>query len=153
MKLDPLGKKGIFVGYSESSKAYRVYILGYKQIETSRDVTFDEDIAFSRSRQNHLDEVCDEEPEAPRVIDTDAKEHVSEDHDMEKPRKPKDPPQEMISYKRRLAWACEIIQDAKKYGAPVGYFRESKRPRTYFSYMALLSDIINAEPSSYTKAV
>ena len=24
-KLDPLGKKGIFVGYSESSKAYRIY--------------------------------------------------------------------------------------------------------------------------------
>ena len=51
-KLEPLGKKGIFVGYSESSKAYRVYIPGFKQIETSRDVTFDEDTAFSRSRPN-----------------------------------------------------------------------------------------------------
>ena len=37
-KLEPLGRKGIFVGYSESSKAYRVYILGFRQIETSRDV-------------------------------------------------------------------------------------------------------------------
>src|SRR5713101_2421118 len=27
-KLDPSGKKGIFVGYSESSKAYRIYFLG-----------------------------------------------------------------------------------------------------------------------------
>ena len=26
-KLDPSGRKGIFVGYSESSKAYRIYIL------------------------------------------------------------------------------------------------------------------------------
>jgi hypothetical protein len=25
-KLEPLGKKGIFVGYSDSSKAYRIYI-------------------------------------------------------------------------------------------------------------------------------
>ena len=25
MKLDPLGKKGIFVGYSERSKDYRIY--------------------------------------------------------------------------------------------------------------------------------
>jgi hypothetical protein len=25
-KLEPSGKKGIFVGYSESSKAYRIYI-------------------------------------------------------------------------------------------------------------------------------
>ena len=42
-KLEPSGKKGIFVGYNESSKAYRVYIPGFKQIETSIDVTFDVD--------------------------------------------------------------------------------------------------------------
>ena len=41
-------KKGILVGYNESSKAYRVYIPGYKQIETSRDVTFNEDASFSK---------------------------------------------------------------------------------------------------------
>ena len=29
-KLDPSGKKGIFVGYSESSKAYRIYFPGSK---------------------------------------------------------------------------------------------------------------------------
>ena len=49
MKLDHSGKKGIFVGYSDSSKAYRVYIPGYKMIEISRDVTFDKDTTFSRS--------------------------------------------------------------------------------------------------------
>ena len=38
-KLDPSGKKGIFVGYSESSKAYRIYFLGFKKIGISRDVT------------------------------------------------------------------------------------------------------------------
>ena len=47
-KLDPSGKKGLFVGYSEQSKAYRIYILRYRQIELSRDVTFDEDIAFRK---------------------------------------------------------------------------------------------------------
>lgn len=30
MKLEPSGRKGIFVGYSESSKAFRVYIPGFK---------------------------------------------------------------------------------------------------------------------------
>ena len=54
-KLELSRRKGIFVGYSESSKAYRVYIPGFKQIETSRDVTFDEDIAFSRLRLNRAD--------------------------------------------------------------------------------------------------
>ena len=34
-KLELLGRKGIFVGYSESLKAYKVYIPGFKQIETS----------------------------------------------------------------------------------------------------------------------
>ena len=47
-KLEPLGRKGIFIGYSESSKAYRVYILGFRKIETSRDVTLDDHVDFSR---------------------------------------------------------------------------------------------------------
>jgi hypothetical protein len=29
-KLDPSSKKGTFVGYSESSKEYRIYILGHR---------------------------------------------------------------------------------------------------------------------------
>ena len=32
-KLDPSGSKGIFVGYSESSKAYRIYFPGLKKIK------------------------------------------------------------------------------------------------------------------------
>ena len=44
-KLYPSGKKGIFVGYSESSKAYIIYFPGFKKIDISRDVTFDEDSA------------------------------------------------------------------------------------------------------------
>ena len=31
-KLEPSGKKGIFVGYSETSKAYRIYIPGQRYI-------------------------------------------------------------------------------------------------------------------------
>ena len=72
---------------------------------------------------------------------------------MAEPKKPEDPPQEMITYKRRPSWPREIIQDAKKYGAPHGSLRESKRPRTYSSYVALLSNITDAEPSSFEEAV
>ena len=51
-KLDPSGKKGIFVGYSKSSKlAYRIYFQGYKKINISRDVTFDEDTTYNKSRK------------------------------------------------------------------------------------------------------
>ena len=63
-----------------------------------------------------------------------------------------DPPKEVF-HKRRLAWARELIQDAKKYGALDGSVRESKRPRTYSSYVALLSDIIDAKPSSFEEAI
>ena len=91
-KLELSRRKGIFVVYSESSKAYRVYIPGFRQIETSRDVTFDEDTAFSRSRPNHAEEVHEEETEAPREICNDAEEHDPKDHDMTEPQRPKDPP-------------------------------------------------------------
>jgi hypothetical protein len=55
-KLDPSGRKGIFVRYNETSKAYRIYVPGQRQIEVSRDVTFDEDEVFGRYRESHLDE-------------------------------------------------------------------------------------------------
>jgi hypothetical protein len=66
-KLDPSGKKGIFVGYCEVSKAFKVYILGHHHIEISRDVTFDEDATLKKSRRCQLEEVYEEEPVAPRV--------------------------------------------------------------------------------------
>ena len=50
-KLDPSGKKSIFVGYSESLKAYRIYFPRSKKIDISRDVTFDEDTAYNKSRK------------------------------------------------------------------------------------------------------
>jgi hypothetical protein len=117
-KLDPLGKKVIFVGYSETLKAYKVYIPGHKQVDISRDVTFNEDATFNNTRKCRIDEDHDEEPIAPRVVDTRIdiipEEHDIEDHDMANPQRPIDPPRG----KKRSSWACEIIQYAEKYGAP-----------------------------------
>jgi hypothetical protein len=50
-KLDPSGKKGIFVGYYEVSKAFRIYIPGYHHIEINRYVAFDEDATLKKSRR------------------------------------------------------------------------------------------------------
>lgn len=47
-KLDASGKKGTFVGYSETSKAYRIYVLGKREMELSHDITFDEDSPFRK---------------------------------------------------------------------------------------------------------
>ena len=47
-KLDVSGKEGTFVGYSETSKAYRIYVSGQREVEISHDVTFNEDAALEK---------------------------------------------------------------------------------------------------------
>jgi len=47
--------KGTFVGYSNSSKAYRIDIKEGHRIEVSRDVIFDESIAFKKSKDLPMD--------------------------------------------------------------------------------------------------
>ena len=54
-KLDPTIKQGIFVGYSESVKAYRIYIPDQRKMELSRAVTFEEDVAYQRLRRSKWD--------------------------------------------------------------------------------------------------
>jgi hypothetical protein len=52
-KLDASGKKGTFVGYSENSKAYRIYVPGQREVEISHDVTFDEDMPLGRLQPSY----------------------------------------------------------------------------------------------------
>ena len=100
LKLEPLGKKGNFVGYSETSKAYQIYILIERQIEVSRDVTFDEEVAFKRSRESHM-EIDGEELEAPRDANSSTLDiHTSNDQ-REEPTKPVDGPRDVAMVKRR----------------------------------------------------
>jgi hypothetical protein len=61
-KLEPSGKKGIIVGYNESSKAYRIYILEQNKVEVNRDVTFNEKMAFKKSIEETIKEEEHEEP-------------------------------------------------------------------------------------------
>ena len=80
-KLDPSGNKGIFVGYSEISKAYRIYFPGFKKIDISRDVKFDEDTSYNKSRKRPVENP--EETEIPRIRDTTMDEAIREE-DQEK---------------------------------------------------------------------
>ena len=56
------------MGYSESLKAYRIYLVGFKKINISRDVKFDEDSAYNKSRKRPAEEP--EETEVPGIQDT-----------------------------------------------------------------------------------
>ena len=65
------------MGYSESSKAYRIYFPGYKKIDISKDVTFDEDTTYNKSRKRPAEDP--EEAEAPRIHDTTMDEEIQEE--------------------------------------------------------------------------
>ena len=116
------------MGYSKISKAYRIYFLGFKKIDISRDATFKEDSAYKKSRNRLVEEL--EETEAPRIHDTTMNEEIEEeDREFEEPI---DPPQEKNPHKRKPAWVQEAIQGAERYGAPKENHKERKRTRSCF---------------------
>ena len=99
-KLYPSGKKLLFVGYSEQSKSYRIYILGYRQTKLSIDVTFDEDSSFRKSRKDKEDEEEHETPktfEGPKEVRVEEEDQIPEEHDMTEPQLPEYLPNELIS--------------------------------------------------------
>ncbi|XP_033145473.1 uncharacterized protein LOC103839411 isoform X1 [Brassica rapa] len=53
-KLDVKAKRGVFVGYSNQSKGYRVLILENEKIEVSRDVEFEESNKWDWKRQEEV---------------------------------------------------------------------------------------------------
>jgi hypothetical protein len=90
------GKKGIFVGYCEVSKAFKIYIPGHHHIDINRDVTFDADAVLKKSRRCKLEEAYEEELVIPRTavrevpraakpvreVVTSPNEEILEDHDI-----------------------------------------------------------------------
>jgi hypothetical protein len=50
-KMETSGNKGVFVGYGENSKAYMIYVPGWREIEVSRDGNFHEDDGFKKYRE------------------------------------------------------------------------------------------------------
>jgi hypothetical protein len=163
-KLDPSGKKGIFVGYCEVSKAFRIYIPSHHHIEISRDVTFDEDAALKKSKLCQLEEVYEEEPvipntamrEVPRAAEpvrevvTSPDEELLEDHDIVEVQ---EPPQMTTLHKRKPTLARELIQDGEKYGVPQGTTRQVKRPKPFSSYTALMCDLLEEEPTCFEESI
>ena len=93
----------VFSGKKPEVSHLRIYFLGFKKIDISRDVTFDEDIAYSKSRKRPAEEP--EEAEAPRIHDTTMHEETQEeDQEFEEPQIPIDPPHEKNPHKRKTTW-------------------------------------------------
>ena len=51
-KFETTREKGIFVGYDETSKAFRIYLPSLRKVVVRREVRFEEDQAFRKSRES-----------------------------------------------------------------------------------------------------
>jgi hypothetical protein len=153
-KLEPSEKKGTFVGYNETSKAYRIYIPCQKFIEVSRDVTFHEEVVFHRARELPYDS---EEQEA-TPIDSPNSPLLDEQREktsellVDPSRDTIEFPMEIPPVKRKPAWCQEMLKEAEKHSAPKGTFRESKKPDKYSGLIANLNTVIDSKLSTFFEA-
>ena len=87
--MDPSKNKGIFVGYCEVSKAFRMYTPKFHHVEISGDVTFDEEAALKRSQKCQHEEAYEEDV-PPRNVEAapSPEDETPEDHDMLEPQEP-----------------------------------------------------------------
>lgn len=149
-KLEPSGKNGIFLGYSETSKAYQIYVPSKKYIEVSRDVTFHEEAAFCHFREIPLDAGLEEkevvassgeslnEPPSPKDQREESQEGLDAPTEQPLERLLEDPPA-----KRRPAWCKEILQEEEGHAAPKGTFRESRKPQRVFGLASQVDLVIS----------
>jgi hypothetical protein len=115
-KMEPSSKKGVFVGYSENSKAYRIYVPCQRQIEVSRDVTFNEEAALKKSKelQQELEAVQSTSPSSKNEESDDQREQPHEGPSNE----PLEPAEELERTleeppaKRKPGWLKESMQEA-----------------------------------------
>ena len=61
-KLEQIVKVGYQMGYSETSKAYRIYIPSSRKIVVRQDVKFIKDRAFGKSREMPFEENSEDVP-------------------------------------------------------------------------------------------
>ena len=66
---------------------------------------------------------------------------------------PQEPPTMDIFRNRKPAWVREIIQEEEEYGAPKGSTRARKRSKWFSSYVALMCDLVDQEPTIYEEAI
>uniref|UniRef100_A0AAV1U9X3 Integrase catalytic domain-containing protein n=1 Tax=Peronospora matthiolae TaxID=2874970 RepID=A0AAV1U9X3_9STRA len=78
LKWDPKAREGMFMGYEEASKAYRVYDIEADQVVISRDITFDEStFDFSMDRPSDDDEDAELDLDLLAINEDDVRQTVS----------------------------------------------------------------------------
>jgi transposase InsO family protein len=157
-KLEATTEKGIFVGYSENSKAYRVYIPALRKTVVRRDVKFEEDRALRKAHGTVPTTTGDQELETQKEEETHVTgagtstnaQTLEQDEEQEAPPVHDTP---SSTRRRKTRWVEQTLREAQEYvGAPRTSVRESRAPHRFSSYMALMSELLEAEPSSFQEA-
>jgi len=112
-KLDPSDMKGIFVGCSNSSKAYRFYMKDGHHIEVSCDVIFDESIAFKKSKELSIDSDDEELPIFEEEVDKEGEESHHEEEGLNEPVQPV----VILETRKTPCWLKYTLLDAEGHGA------------------------------------
>jgi hypothetical protein len=140
------------MGYSESSKAYRIYIPEQHKVEVSRDVTFNEKMAFKKSIEETIEE---EEYVEPKEESTCLPESQNEETEqLDHPMQPCETIESVIvpKTKKRPAWLEATLQEAERLNAPSGTFRKRKKPKRFSSYATCMTKLLNEEPTTFEEA-
>jgi hypothetical protein len=120
-KLTCRSKEGIVVGYSEESKAYRIWIPEERKVEISRDVKFME--LNERIEENETDVLLEEEPEitGPQTIDVDVhpmlQQNVSQELEVERDDEAADEEREVVRDEKN------VVQEQQGQGSRRGLGR------------------------------
>ena len=98
---------------------------GSRRLTSVKDVTFDKDSTYIKSRKRAAEEP--EETEAPKIHDTTMNEEIQEeDRELEECQETR----ENNPHKRKPARVQEAIQGAERYGPLEEIHRERKRTRS-----------------------
>ena len=121
------------VGYSETSKAYRVYIPTIRKIFLCRDVKFEEERALRNSYQGK---------------------DISEIESLQQGQIPtveyQEGEQSTTSKKRKPKWVGQLSREAnEQVQSPKTSVRTSVPPQRYSGYAALMSTTIESEPTCF----
>ena len=100
---------------SESSKTFQIDIPGQRQIETSKDVVLEEEIAFQRSRESQIE--IDSEI-VPSPLSAVQRETVIDLVDPVDPIALVDVPRDIVVGHKRHVWARQILQEAEGHETP-----------------------------------
>jgi hypothetical protein len=144
-KLEPSSMKGIYVGYSDTSKVYMVYIPEKRKTIVSRDVKFEENFASKKSHEPIL--VTMDEQEAPKVepgspvISRAIQPPLGEEG-------------ERVAPSTSIRWFTLTLRDDREYvEAPRSTFRDIIHLKKFPKYIAPMSSIIDFETSNFREVV